>query len=440
MTELTPAHDLGSTPHSRSATTPRRVLMMCYYFPPLRSSGTTRSTEFAKRLPSFGWQPIILTVRRAKDRWSEGEEPVPPELAARRTTELDLHGLVDTLQGVASWIARLFHRNLQRNYFREYLCFPDPQIAWQTTLPGLMLARNVDVIYASCSPFSSALSASLIRRVTGRPLVLDFRDPWSLNMHHDDSGLRQAAIERAEAYALRHCDRLILNTEGAARLYRDKYPGAAAKFRAIPNGYDRLTPAPHRNAAVDSTFTIMHVGSFYGKRQPDRLLEALASIGDPRVQFVQVGTPFPRLQEFSSRLAVRVIPTVSRGEALRLMQTADLLYLAQGAIDGDVDVAVGAKTYEYLATGLPILAECPPGENADLVRRYCPEGHVISSGSVVDIALAVRRSIEARHRIGPAVHPEFVRLYSRDRLTQLLAGEFDELAGAPSAHPRKEVS
>ena len=254
-------------------------------------------------------------------------------------------------------------------------------------------------------------------------------------MHHDDSAARQAATERTEAYVVRHCDRLILNTESAARLYRQKYPDAAAKCVAIPNGYDEIAPAATVPSGADAPFTIMHVGNFYGRRQPDRLLAALVSIDRPEIQFVQVGTPFPRLAEFSSRVTLRVIPTVSRTEALTLMRSANLLYLAQGPIDGDADIAIGAKTYEYLATGLPILAECPPGENADFVRRYCPQGRVISTGSVADLEHAVRSVFQERGTFQPFVHPEFVRLYSRDRLTGELAALFDQLAARRSPQP-----
>lgn len=415
-----------------SHTAPRRVLMICYYYPPLRSSGTTRSTEFATRLPRFGWTPIVLTVGRSKDRWSPSTEPIPPGVTTHRTFELDLHGLVEFLQGATSRIARLFGTDLKRNYFREYLCFPDPQIAWSTTLPGIALGRHADVLYASCSPFSSALSACLLKSITGRPLAIDFRDPWSLNMHHDNSGVRHTAIDRAEAFVVRHCDVLILNTEGAARLYREKYPAAASKCVAIPNGYDFLPNPPPRDTAPDAPFVIMHVGNFYGRRQPDRLLAALASIGRSDIQFIQVGSPFPALSEFASRVNIRVIPTVSRAEALSLMCSADLLYLVQGTIQTTRDIAVGAKTYEYLATGLPILAESPPGENADLVRKYNPHGSVVTTGSIADIEVAIRAALGKRPTVTRSVDPDFVRLFDRDHLTAQLARVFHRLVGAGS--------
>ncbi|MHA1650082.1 MAG: hypothetical protein ACTSYB_07795, partial [Candidatus Helarchaeota archaeon] len=41
----------------------KKVLMVCYEFTPILSPGTIRYSQFAKYLPEFGWEPIILTVK-----------------------------------------------------------------------------------------------------------------------------------------------------------------------------------------------------------------------------------------------------------------------------------------------------------------------------------------------------------------------------------------
>jgi len=312
--------------------------------------------------------------------------------------------------------------------FRELLCLPDAQIAWQTTLTGSRLARSCDAVYASCSPFSSALSACLIKKVTGRPVVVDFRDPWSLNTHHRDTVTRRRAIERLERFVIEKADRVILNTEGASRLYEAKYPQAATRFTVIPNGYDALDVAPPRAEPSDGRVTIMHVGHFYGLRQPDRLLAALAELNDPSIEFVQVGSEFPSLREYSDRVRIRVVPSVPRAEALKLMKSASILYLVQGWVEGERDVAVAAKTYEYLATGLPILADCPPGDNAEMVKQFAAHAYVVTSGQRDDILGALRRIVSDRGGGPPSVKPEFAELFDRNRLATLLGRELSAVA------------
>lgn len=383
-----------------------------------------RSVEFVKRLPQHGWDPVVLTVADAKEPWSARHEPIPEGVEVHRTRELNLHGLTELLHGASCRVARLFGRDLTRNLYRELICLPDPQIAWQTTLTGSRLARRCDAIYASCSPFSSALSACLIKRVTGNPAVVDFRDPWSLNTHHRDSALRRAAVARMERFVVERADRVILNTEGTKRLYEARYPAATGRFAVIPNGYDALNLAPPRPAGEGDGITIMHVGHFYGLRQPDRLLAALAELNDPAVEFVQVGGAFPSLREYEGRVRIRVIPSVPRSEALELMRSASILYLVQGRVEGERDVAVAAKTYEYLATGLPILADCPPGDNAEMVERYATRAHVVTTGRHEDVAAALRGSLRDSRGFSPSVRSDFVATFDRERLASLLAAEF----------------
>ena len=39
-----------------------RVLIITYYWPPSSGAGVQRWLKFSKYLPSFGWEPVILTI------------------------------------------------------------------------------------------------------------------------------------------------------------------------------------------------------------------------------------------------------------------------------------------------------------------------------------------------------------------------------------------
>jgi glycosyltransferase involved in cell wall biosynthesis len=172
----------------------------------------------------------------------------------------------------------------------------------------------------------------------------------------------------------------------------------------------------------------MHVGSFYGSRNPDALLECLAEIKRDDIVFVQVGGGFDSYERFKKEVKIKIIPPVHREEALDLMREASLLYLKQGWEAGVSEyIAVGAKTYEYLATGLPILAEVPPGDNAELVEKYASAGYTVTSNKRADLRHAVESAYAARSRANVAIHPEFAKKFSRRELTWQLATLFDRL-------------
>ncbi len=389
--------------------------MLCYYYPPAISSGVARSVGFSRYLGGHGWKPTVLTVRESKEPWAITGAPEPEQTQVVRAAEINLHGAVNLFHGAASRIARLFGRELKINLPFQ-LCVPDPQIAWRATSEGIALARQHDAIYVSCSPFSSVLKGCRIKRATGKPLVLDFRDPWPAVSYGTRIALHRRIAGRMERRAIGLCDRLILNTEGARRMYVDRYPDQAHKMVTIYNGFEGPlpSPAPGRRREL---FTIMHLGTFYGGRKPDLLLETLSELNAPSIRFVQVGSGLDVPEPYTGRVNVEVVPPMSRDDALRLMASADMLYLKQA---DDENVAVAAKTFEYLASGIPVLAETPEGENAEIIRKYATKAFVVGSGSKREMSEAILSVRDRREEIAAGPTPEFVEAFSRENLTKQL--------------------
>ena len=73
-----------------------------------------------------------------------------------RTFELDLQRRSDLSPGHSTAFAVGFASRHPSPFYRW--CLPDIQIAWLSSLRGAQLARSCDCVYASCSPFCSALS------------------------------------------------------------------------------------------------------------------------------------------------------------------------------------------------------------------------------------------------------------------------------------------
>jgi hypothetical protein len=100
------------------------------------------------------------------------------------------------------------------------------------------------------------------------------------------------------------------------------------------------------------------------------------------------------------------------------------------------------KTYEYVASGRPILAAVPPGDARDLLveagtARIC-------SPSDVGAMTAILREAVGRWRRGepqPALNEKVAAKYERLELTRRLAGVFDDVLAESVAIPtRSEAS
>lgn len=420
----------------------RKVLMLCYYYPPLETAGCARSVAFSRNLPAHGWTPVVLTVATAHDSWGVAGRaaPVPNDVRVERAPELDLDRPVALADAVHHRVRTGLGLPAGGYRFRELMCVPDPHIAWRVRGPGRRLARGCDCLYATCSPFSSALAAASIKRRTGLPLVLDFRDAWTLNPHVlADSALYRWRNRRLERRALLAADRVIFNTDGALRMYREAWPELADRFTCIPNGHDGLNlPAPEDTARAG--FTVVHVGSLYGTRDPSLLLAAMAELDLPGARFVQVGAAHAACERFRDRVAIEVTGQVAHTEALAWMRRASLLYLRQGREShADWSPAVAAKTHEYLATGMPILADCPPGDNADLVERYAARAWVIRKDDPTALRAALQAAYADHQAWQPHVLPAFRDGFSRTALTARLAGEFDLACGGEAACSQRKL-
>jgi len=112
------------------------------------------------------------------------------------------------------------------------------------------------------------------------------------------------------------------------------------------------------------------------------------------------------------------------------MQSASLLYLKQGQVPGvEFHIAVAAKTYEYLATGVPILAECPPGDNADILREYAAQCHLLINPTEDELKAAVlevyeKYQAEKQKRV---VNPKFKDKFNRNNLTKELVKNIESV-------------
>src|SRR5262249_54985538 len=110
----------------------RRVLMISYYFPPLGGIGSVRAVKFARYLPEFGWDPVVITRRNGayyRDPTLEFDERKivrTPSLEISRTAKRMIgSALGDTRPAEIGRIMKRVRRFAARWVYR-----PDPQVGW----------------------------------------------------------------------------------------------------------------------------------------------------------------------------------------------------------------------------------------------------------------------------------------------------------------------
>jgi glycosyltransferase involved in cell wall biosynthesis len=353
------------------AETGRRVLLPCYWFPPVPSVGSVRVGALARYLPRHGWQAVVVTPRRPGVR-PDGIEIHETEDRDRAATLKRRFGMRPDLAlkdqvaaGAPDRGAAGALRAAAIEVGKALVAFPDANRGWVplavAAAERAASAGRVDAILTSSPPVSVHLAGRRLRERLGVPWIADLRDLWSQDHNSAAPAWRRGLERRLERATFRHADALVTVSEPLAAQLRGLHPGA--RVHAILNGFDPertglATPSAER-------FTICHTGTFYqGRRDPTLFLDTLAGLlragrlDRARVRVQLVSRQESWLVDLVRRLGledvVDVLAWVPWDEALRMQQQAQVLLLLHWGGPAEAGVYTG-KVFEYLAARRPIL-------------------------------------------------------------------------------------
>jgi glycosyltransferase involved in cell wall biosynthesis len=389
--------------------------MLAPYFPPIGGAGVQRNVQLASRLPGHGYAPLVLTGPSAPDyRWTPADESL-----AASVVDTAVYRLPGPEPPHASrWEARA----------ERWLRAPTRwQGWWQAGVESIAeRVGPVDLVHASLRPYSTAETARMVARRLRVPLVVDLEDPWALD---EMMVYPSAAHRRLELASMRRtlleADAVVMNTREAARRVSSLLAGWHGRVVAIPNAFEPdagVTAAPR----TDGCFRIVHTGSMHldsGLAQRrSAVRRALGGVIDgvdflPR-SHVHLAEALDRLFRArpdlcdsvelhlagvltdAERSALRRLPYAKlhgflpHRETQRLIASADLLFLPMHEVPaGRRATIVPHKTYEYLASGRPILAAVPDGDARDLLEA-AGTADVCCPTDVAAMFRALERAIE----------------------------------------------
>jgi glycosyltransferase involved in cell wall biosynthesis len=413
---------------------PKKALLIAFHFPPFGfSSGLLRTLKNVQHLPSFGWDPIVISAdRKAYVSASDDQlSDIPPSVPVTRAFCLDA--------------AR--HFSIGGRYPR-FLAMPDRWVSWwpAAVFHGVRLVRRhrVQAIWSTYPIATAHLIGLAIHKLTGVPWVADMRDIMS-----DDGFPSDPRQWRCHQWIERRCIQnsaaTICTTEGTARVYRSRYDSVdPSKISVIHNGYDEDDfVAAERDWKPEVTvarkpLVFVHSGVLYpSERDPLQFFEAvrrLKSAGAIRSETLKVvlratqhdSLYQPVLEEMRIDDIVHLSPKLPYKEALREMMSADGLLVFQAS---NCNMQIPAKIYEYFRSGRPILALTDDlGDTAAILREVG-----VDSISVLDdpgrIAVDLREFMQrVLDSTIPGVGMEVASRYSRRAQAGELAGLFEQVA------------
>jgi glycosyltransferase involved in cell wall biosynthesis len=411
----------------------KRLLMIAFHFPPLSgSSGIQRTISFARHLPRFGWEPLILTAHpRAYERVSNDQlMDLPSDTMVERAFALDSSRHFAVMGHYPAFAAR-----------------PDRWITWWLgAVPkGLAMIRNYRprAIWSTYPVATAHKIGGTLHRFSALPWIADFRDPMAQDGYPADAKTWQNFRE-IEERALHGASFSVFVSPGAARMYRERYPDVpGARMAIIENGYDEESFARLDDSSKDmgslipGTFTLVHSGIVYpSERDPTQLFQALRLMLDEgrlkpgelrlRLRASAHETLLVKLiSDFGVTEVIELAPPIPYRDALQEMMRADGLLVLQAS---NCNEQIPAKVYEYLRCQRPIIALTDPGGDTARLLREAGVHNIARLDSAREIASELPRFLDqVRH--GQTARPSgaFVRAASRLERTRELAGLLEQL-------------
>lgn len=389
----------------------KNILMICYYYPPLMDTASKRSVAFAQNLKKCGWQPYVLTVKNPdKSYCILGTEPSPIGIHTEKTFSIfNPFILFGKMGGLLKRALRIVRIELKRNPFYDFLCIPDIFIGWipLTILKGFMTIKKhgIRCIYVSCTPFSSGLIGVFLKILTKKPLLVDFRDPYALEISsvgnfESKPNLRMAIDRKLERFILKHADVLLIVTDELRDAYIKSYPEYKSKIFTIHNGFDEQMLLRVNKASKFNRFTIVYSGNYYyiEKSYSNAFFEALSllketgKINRETFQFFYYGSYADCIGQLAQKYGVddftKTHSQIPYHEMLQVISQSHILYVR--ALEG----AFPTKISDGLALNVPLLADVPPGEAEEIIARFSPGSYIITEKSREKISISIANAIE----------------------------------------------
>lgn len=360
-----------------------RVLYLAFYFPPSRASGVYRARATANHLAANGWDVTVLTAPQRYLREVIGSvdealvATVDPRVAVERPSmsyypwEHDIRRF-GRFRATMPVLARKGHR-----WSQEHL-FPEAYSSWAAAAVArglrLHLRQRFDAVLATGNPFASFGAAWTLRRLTGLPYVLDYRDSWTLNLFTEED----AFAPRSPAWAwqrrvLSSAHAVVFVNEALRQWHAERYPAVAGRMLVVPNGWDPELlevgePAPAAPVDEPRSLRFSYVGTLTRNQPVRALVEAFAlarrhpELADAELNIYghlgfsrHSAEPLLALLGLTGDAAgngVRYRGPVSKVEISRAYESSDVLVFLAG---GGRYVTSG-KVFEYMAAGRPIVS------------------------------------------------------------------------------------
>ena len=434
----------------------KKVLVIAYFFPPIGGGGIQRTMKFVKYLPDFNWEPIVLTVKDGL--WISKDDSLlnglSNDLKIFRTNCFGLQSVFksswnkknNTMQyNSMSDIIKKFYRNILRIVF---FLLPDFASGWffyaARTGEKIINSNDIDIIYTTSPPFSEHFIGWILKKMTKKKWVADFRDSHvsDPNLSNDFKGsIKRFKRKIYEKKIILNSDLIITATDPIRQDLLNRYQGKLSESEVITitNGFDRDDFKNLQKINHNNKLTITYTGTFQGKQTAFYFIESLKSaikenknlMNDIHIRFIGEFSHYDKelFSDDEIKDVIEIIEYVPYEKSLAYQINSDvnLLIISASKKEGGDQIFTG-KIFEYIGADKPIFALVPNGVAKDLILSE-KLGIVADPKNVLDIKLKILYlyKLWKNNKLEIVQDTALLEKFERKELTRILANNFNDL-------------
>lgn len=430
-----------STSLKRKTLSNKKVLIITYYWPPAGGPGVQRWLKFVKYLPDYGIEPIVYCPYNPI--YPQKDESLLKEVSSNLTV---LKQPINEPYKLANFFAKdaksiskgIIPNEKKQNLIQKAMLFvrgnffiPDARKNWIKPsvkfLSTYITDFGIDTIITTGPPHSLHLIGLKLKKEHKINWIADFRDPWTTIGYHKQLKLTKYARAKhkaLEAEVLNTANRIIVTSNNT----KTEFEAITNKpIAVITNGYDMETVGV---VALDTDFTLAHIGSLLSKRNPEILWRALQELTEENDDFSKafklnlIGFVAEEvLKSIANHNLTKYLNNVgyvSHNESVVFQRNSQLLLLIEINSEETKSIIPG-KLFEYMVSERPIIAIGPEDTDVEEIIKETNTGTYFNYGDFKALKAEIKSHFEAYKKSGIQSQPIGLQKYSRNALTKQLA-------------------
>jgi glycosyltransferase involved in cell wall biosynthesis len=433
----------------------KKVLIFTYYWPPAGGVAVQRWLKFAKYLPDFGWEPIIITVKNGSYPYYDESllKEISPTLRVYCTKTFEPFELYNLMRGKRgksvptqtvsdSGNKSLFQKLSE--YVRANFFIPDARKGWVKyavrQAEEILANEKIDAIVTSGPPHSTHLIGLQLKKKFGVKWLADFRDPWTEIFYNKYLPRTKATIKedyKLETEVLQNADAVITIGNGIRKMFE----GRSKKTAVLLNGFD-ADDLPENNIPTKNIkFVMGHIGSYVASLNSEGLWKAIKELMTQEKGFTENfclsftgkvdASIIDKMNGYGISEVMEFKDFTNHNEAVKRMYDSNLLLLVLANVP-DNKYIISGKLFEYLASSTPILAiAATDGDANDILKDAGRDGIIDydNTRAIKELILGHYHNWKNNDKTSLKLTTANLHKYQRREITRQLSDLLNEVTG-----------